>query len=348
MSKPRIIIADTDLNYIIPLQLKFIEEFFDKIELEIITDKEYFERLFSTPQRADILIVSESLYNTALRLHNISNIFLLTEGSGNGTTEDLTVSKIFKYTSLKGIFNEIISTANGISDNTEKIKETKVVMIYSPIGGAGKTTAALGISQCLTLQFKKVLYVNAEHINSFQAYMVNRTPLPDMVSKELSTNNKQIYENLKHYIRKEGFDYLPPLRVSLSSLGVKYLMYKHFIECAKKSKEYDFILFDMESVFTDESAEMFEMADKIIILGLQDKASVFKLEMFFNNVSCNDEDKYIFICNKFNEEKDNELINNHKNIMISEYINNTEDFEKLKVQDFIRIEGYKKLAFIII
>ena len=32
MSRPRIIIADTDVNYIQSLQLKFIEEFFEKIE----------------------------------------------------------------------------------------------------------------------------------------------------------------------------------------------------------------------------------------------------------------------------------------------------------------------------
>ena len=51
MAKPRIIIADTDISYIIPLQLKFVEDFFEKVDLEIVTDNEYFETLFSTPQR---------------------------------------------------------------------------------------------------------------------------------------------------------------------------------------------------------------------------------------------------------------------------------------------------------
>lgn len=46
MSKPRIIIADTDISYIIPLQQKFIEEYFEKIDLEIISDPSYYE-LFS-------------------------------------------------------------------------------------------------------------------------------------------------------------------------------------------------------------------------------------------------------------------------------------------------------------
>ena len=75
MAKPRIIIADTDISYIIPLQLKFVEDFFEKVELEIITDEQYYDTLFSTPQRADILIVSEELYSQAMQRHNISHIF---------------------------------------------------------------------------------------------------------------------------------------------------------------------------------------------------------------------------------------------------------------------------------
>ena len=58
MAKARINIADTDESYIQSIQLKFVEEFFEKIDLEIITDKEYFESLFSVPQRAYIYIVS--------------------------------------------------------------------------------------------------------------------------------------------------------------------------------------------------------------------------------------------------------------------------------------------------
>ena len=43
MVKPRIIIADMDINYIMPIQLRFVEDFFEKVELEIITDKSFFD-----------------------------------------------------------------------------------------------------------------------------------------------------------------------------------------------------------------------------------------------------------------------------------------------------------------
>lgn len=41
MARPRVIVADTDESYVIPLQKKFAELFADKIDLEIITDKDY-------------------------------------------------------------------------------------------------------------------------------------------------------------------------------------------------------------------------------------------------------------------------------------------------------------------
>ena len=107
MAKPRIIIADTDINYIIPLQLNFVEDFFEKVDLEIITEPEYFESLFSTPQKADILIVSDELYSQDMQRHNISHIFVMDEQYEEDQTADLNINHIFKYTSIKEIFNEI-------------------------------------------------------------------------------------------------------------------------------------------------------------------------------------------------------------------------------------------------
>ena len=114
MSRPRIIIADTDVNYIQSLQLKFIEEFFEKIDLEIITEREYFDELFSVPQKAEILVVSEDLYESSLQRHNISKVFLMVEQDENDGTEELNVDKIFKYSSIKEIFNRIFAKAGKV------------------------------------------------------------------------------------------------------------------------------------------------------------------------------------------------------------------------------------------
>ena len=157
MSKPRIIIADTDISYIIPLQQKFIEEYFEKIDLEIISDPSYYELFFSSPQKADVLIVSEELYSTNLQRHNIGNIFLMTEQYSENQMREVDVNTIYKYTSIKEIFNVIVGKgAASLSVSNNARKETQIIVVSSACGGVGKTTIALGISACLNKNYKKI------------------------------------------------------------------------------------------------------------------------------------------------------------------------------------------------
>ena len=53
------VIADAEEAYLAALQQKFIETFFDRIDLEIITEKPYFDFLFSAPQKMDILVAPQ-------------------------------------------------------------------------------------------------------------------------------------------------------------------------------------------------------------------------------------------------------------------------------------------------
>lgn len=132
MIKPRIIIAETDINYVIPLQLKFAENFYEKVDLEIINSADYFEELFSAPQQADILIICEELYSPALQRHNISHIFVMNEQYEEDQTADLTINHIFKYTSIKEIFNEIIGkSADVLNLQRSDEQETQVILFYS-------------------------------------------------------------------------------------------------------------------------------------------------------------------------------------------------------------------------
>lgn len=169
MNRPKIIIADEEERYVESIQCNFAEEFLYKIELEIITKAEFFEEYFTQPQSAEILIVSEQLYNSTLERHNIKNIFVLTEQRENDDSIELNITRLYKYTSFKEILNEIVSRCVGVFNvTTMEKKETQVVVVTSAAGGVGKTTVAMGIAACLDKNHKKVLYINADRLQSFQ------------------------------------------------------------------------------------------------------------------------------------------------------------------------------------
>lgn len=243
------------------------------MQLEIITDQEYFERLFMTPQSADILIVSEDLYEISLQKHNIKNIFVMTEQHEEDQTEELNITKIFKYSSIKGIFNEILGqSAKDLKLAEEARTEPQIVVVTSAAGGVGKTTVAMGMCACLSQNYKKVLYINASNLQFFQYMMKDSTPISDMeVYAQLNTLEQCSYESIKHVIRKEVFSYLPPFKVALMSLGIEYDVYEKIAVMARDSRDYDFIVVDTDSCFNLELSRLFDTADKVIVVTDQTK-----------------------------------------------------------------------------
>lgn len=351
MGRPRIIIADTDINYINPLQFIFIEEFFDKIDLEIISDRMYFDEVFTSPQKVDILIISEELYNVSLQKQNISHIFLMTEQYEEEQTDELNINKIFKYTSIKEILNEIIGKASdSLKVTNVNKKEPQVVLVYSANGGAGKTTVALGISAALTKNYKRVLYVNAEKLHSFHYFLENKSSITSSeVYAKLTNPSANVYHEIKHVLRKELFTYLPPFKTSLMSLGIDFETYEKFITSAKNSKEYDFIIVDTDSTFDENKANLLNIADKVIMVTNQTISAIVATNLLISNINGVNSEKYMFVCNNFNKNDDNALISPNVSLkfILNEYIEHINHYDDNSCSDFSKIEGIQKTAFLV-
>lgn len=352
MARPRIIIADTDQSYIIPLQQKFIEEYFEKIDLEIISDISYFEQLFSSPQKVDILIVSEALFGSELQRHNIGSIFIMTEQQSEALSNELNVHHIYKYTSIKEIFN-VISGKGTFSLNVaaDHQKEPQIITVYSACGGVGKTTISLGICASLSKNYKKVLYINAARLQSFQTLLVNPDPISatDVYAK-LSIGKENIYPDIKHAIRNEGFNYIPPLRASLMSLSIDYSIYEKIAFSAKKSGDFDFIVIDADTAFDEDKARLIDVSNKVIIVTRQNKASAYATQNLISNINGISNDKFLFVCNDFDEENSNELISPEviNTVNIADYVGHFSKYDQLKANDLANNNEIQKIAFLIL
>ena len=134
MSKPLIVIADMDTAYLAELENKFLVELGDRAELEIISDPEYFEQFFSNPVTAEIVAVNENLYTNALQRQDIQNLFILSEHQEQGRTEELSVSRVYKYYGIKELYNELTYKSQERLEGKESGKrETTIIALYSAI-----------------------------------------------------------------------------------------------------------------------------------------------------------------------------------------------------------------------
>lgn len=352
MAKPRVIIADEDANYIIPLQFKFVTEFFNKIELEIISDRVYFNEFFSQPQNGEILIVSDQLYDASLQKHSIQNIFVMMEQYDEVGTGELNINRFFKYTSIKEIFNEIVGkSAGALAIHDVEKKEAQIILVTSAAGGVGKTTVAMGMAGALALNYKRVLYINASRLQFFQHLLNNDTNLSsaEVYAKLVGDVHSDIYNEIKHVIRKEGFYYVPAFKASLLSLGIDFSVYKKIAQSACKDGDFDFVIIDTESMFGEELTELIDIAHKVVVVTKQTKNAVLHTNLFVDNVNGVNSDKYVFICNDFNKEQDNSLIRPEISLKFSveNYIDHIMGFDSQSIADYAKLQGIQKMVLLV-
>lgn len=352
MARPRVIIADEDASYIVPLQFKFVTDFFNKIDLEVITDRAYFDDYFSKPQNAEILIVSDELYDSSLQRHNIQNIFVMMEQYDEGGTGDLNVTQLFKYTSIKEIFNEITGkSAGALNIAAVEKKETQIILVTSAAGGVGKTTVAMGVAACLAQNYKRVLYINAARLQNFLYTLDNSSPItsPDVYANLLNAQD-DVYNNIKHVVRKEIFSYLPAFKAALMSVGLDFSIYSKLALSAKKSGEYDFVIIDAESTFDEFKTDLIDMADKVVIVTDQSFSSVHFTNLLLSNINGINSEKYMFICNKFDKDATNALISPQVSLKfnVNEYVEKVEVNGIAKCSEIAQISGLKKVSFLVI
>ena len=349
-----IVLCDEDERYLVPLELKFTEEFGEKAEIIVITDKEYLKSFFSTPQNIDVLIINEDLYDEEYEKQDISNVFLLSEVDNSMQTENMILKRIYKYTSVKQIYNDVVNnmsseTLRAIGDRENN--EAEFIMVYSPSGGSGNTLVSMGIAGALSKCNKRVLFISTEVIQGFNYYLSNNEYISNNFEKHLHNHSENIVEVLKGAIRKECFDYLLPFRQATNSYNIKLDDYRYLLESLRKSGDYDYIVVDTSCELSNSKTKLMSFCHKVIVVTMQNKVSTAKLERLINNIDCSDRNKFMFICNKYMDSEVNYLIKNPatNNLTIGEYISNFNFVNNdLSVEFLANDKQFKKLAYMII
>lgn len=347
MTKLQVLLADSDEKYLAPLELKFLETYGDQVELNTITDKDYFELFFSSPKEIDVLLIKEGWYNSELDKHRIHRLFLLTEpNQGNKLIDKHTL--INKYTSIKRIFSEIIEQSNLINLANNK---TEVFMVYSPIGGVGKTTIALGLSSALTKQHKRVLYINIETLQSFYSVMTNKNFCANGFEKHIVTHDEKIMKYFQEATGKELFTYVLPFKQSTSALNIKHEDYLFLIDRIKESGQFEYIIIDTSADFSKEKSMLMSYVDKVLIIAMQDEVSSIKLNSLIRNMDCSDEDKFMFLCNNYISGDENYLEINgltHQ-FSVKDYLHKFEyNQNQSKIEFLSNHINFQKLAYMLV
>lgn len=355
MAKPLIVIVETDMEHLIPLELKMAETLIDIADIEIISEPEYMTEYFMSPRTIDILVIEEDMYTERLSMHTIGKTFVLVDEMGEN---DEPVYKmrgvigeticLFRYCNINTLVGYIIPLE--WSGANIKEKEPQIVAVISPAGGVGTTTVAVGLSACLKQNLKKVLYLNMQNYQDFYYYFGNKEMLPTQIAAYLKNPDASIYKKMQEYIRKEEFSYLPALRTSRESLEISSQGYMELARAAQRSGDYDFIIVEIGNELSSDVIKFLKYVNKIFVVVKQDVHTALKLAVMKYSINCSDKEKYTFLCNFFEKEKENAFLDNEENAnIINGYIEKLAEGKKLRTcKDLKAVDGIQKATFMLL
>lgn len=308
MAQPKIVLAEFEPGYLSTLERMFVREYRFTAEIVLLPNEGALQRYFAEPKSIDILLINEKLYDQSFAKHNVGNLFILTEEKPDpNTAGELFNNMVFRYSNGKTIIDNVISRS-GISHATNLNSGiAKVLMLFSPIGGVGQTSLAAGICTLIARNFRRVLFVGTDGLQTFGCVMKDQARLKEGAEKTLQQKSKYAFKVIQPMIVSELYDILPPFPAALPSLGVTQEHLQFLLEMIKNSGSYDFIVIDSGSDFTEATTKLMAFADQVLILTAQDGLSVYKLNCLLDNIDASDSNRYALVCNKFRGDTANSL-----------------------------------------
>lgn len=307
MAQTKIVLADYDSSYLLILERVFVREYKFTAEIVLLSNEEALGQYFAEPKSIDILVINEKYYDRTFARHNVAHLFILTEEDPSQENEAFG-NMIYKYTGGKTLLDNVISRS-GISHMTNLHSGVaKVIMVYSPVGGVGQTTLASGICTLVARNFRRALFVGIDGLQTFGYILKGGSRLMPGVERTLQQESRYAYEKIKPMIVAELYDTVPPFPASLASLGVTHDHMLRLIEIIKNSGDYDYIVIDGGSDFTEATTRMMAFADQVFLVAAQDDYSVYKLNCLLNNIDCSDKNRFALLCNKYRKDEENHLI----------------------------------------
>lgn len=325
MVKINLVIADTDKDYLQSFASFLMDRYPQKFIVNSFSDFERFKECMiekskeTVIQKADIILVAKDFYdrlkgsfNGLLTSHDWSiPVILLADEKNNSmetTEESGKMSYIYKYQYGDKLVKDIIQiyedkcdTKGEQVDETKEEKQnlcnikqgrTKIISVFSPAGGAGKTTIAVNASILCALNGLKVFYLNFESISSEPCFF------------DCSFRDKD-YENLSNVIfaikgkNKNLSARIEAAKFSDVVYNVHYIMPPDSaLEMAEilpddavcllhhitDSGYYDVVFIDMTSILDEKNISLMEESDEVILVHTPGRISKQKLIHFFKEL----------------------------------------------------------------
>ena len=169
MEKLNLVIADTNTGYVESTVNYFMTNYFRRFQISSFTEWDFLYDFLSGPRNVDILLISPQMYKEALPKDNIGEVIILTSGQLPNELDGLRSidRNLVDYDFVTDILERYSRESPDIDTGIHAVKkQTKVIAVYSPLGGVGKTTISVSMSIRCGENGLKAFYLNLEPFQS--------------------------------------------------------------------------------------------------------------------------------------------------------------------------------------
>ena len=289
MKKIRIVIADSNVQYLDSLAafMRTSEEA-SRFIVTFFSTQEKLSSYINQVESIDIMLISPELYSGALKIANETTLILLEDDKISNDNQEY--KTIYRYQRLNLLVSNLLAIYYEQNDAANQLlvrsKQAKVLSVYSPVGGSGKTIVAVNLCKQLALTGAKVFYLNLELFNSRKLYFSSAEDNPSLqifyyVKAESSQLNSKI-ELLKRYDPYSMVDYFD-LEVSADEmLEITEAEVKKLINGIVETGSYDYIVVDLDSSLHERNKAVLKECDQIFWPISNNVQSFFKSKSFLD------------------------------------------------------------------
>lgn len=342
-------IADSDRDYL----KKISEELqgYQDLTIHVYTSADKLETAMES-ETFDVLMFDPDLSDARINFSKVKMPICLYSEEAEKTSLYKECARISKYQRISRIYKEMIQAyaeKAGYSYETDHSGHMKVVAVYSPIGGSGKTTAALSIAGQAAKKGKQVLFLSLEALGS--SAILNTYQEPGIVALTEAASDKNVNFELKikglvkqgtnqmYYV--EGFERLADYH------AVSGEEIENVIKQIQKSGVCDYLIVDLDSNSGAIEMAVMKLADKIVITEKPGELCSMKMQLFLQQGIVNEHKKKMLLIRNFaennisycsqNELEEAGLIHNYGNLQLKNTLHAIEKNGEIDIKKILEL-----------
>ena len=177
--------------------------------------------------------------------------------------------------------------------------DTRVVAVYSPAGGCGKSLAAVALARKMQRLDVPVLLIGCDSMQSFSVYLDQEEYADEILAARLQEPEEDTYWNILQNIKRGPLTCLLPFEKPLYGMGIGLREIETLLSILKERQDFACIILDLGSEFSEKNQRLMEEADVRLLITQSSRAAARKMKKLQQNRNLLPGGETLMICNQY-------------------------------------------------